>query len=112
MPTKRKRCWTAGQELLGKGNESWKAFLDAPKSGIDQALLDDLTARHATVMHDGVEPEFAALHAGDQAGFHAIADTKISPLFIAYDNAASAVVKALQRRAADRQTAAPVGTSR
>jgi len=101
-----KKVLGRGQELLGKGNESWQAFLDAPKSGIDQALLDDLLARRATVMHEGVEPEFAALHAGDQAGFHAIADTKISPLFIAYDNSASAVVKALQQRAADQQTAA------
>jgi methyl-accepting chemotaxis protein I, serine sensor receptor len=94
------------QELLGKGNESWQAFVDAPKAGIDQALLDDLMARRTTVMHDGVDPEFTALRAGDQAGFHAIADTKISPLFIAYDNSASAVVKALQQRAVDEQAAA------
>jgi methyl-accepting chemotaxis protein len=94
------------QELLSKGNESWQAYLDAPKAGVDQALLDDLVAKHGTVMHDGVEPEFTALRAGDQAGFHAVADTKISPLFIAYDGAASTVVKALQTRAADQQSAA------
>jgi methyl-accepting chemotaxis protein len=94
------------QELLSKGNESWQAYLDAPKAGVDQALLDDLAAKHGTVMHDGVEPEFTALRAGDQAGFHAVADTKISPLFIAYDGAASTVVKALQTRAADQQSAA------
>jgi methyl-accepting chemotaxis protein-1 (serine sensor receptor) len=94
------------QELLAKGNESWQTFVDAPKAGIDQALIDDLLARRATVMHDGVDPEFAALRAGDQAGFHAIADTKISPLFIAYDASASAVVKALLQRAADQQTTA------
>lgn len=94
------------QDLLNQGNQSWQAFLDAPKAGLDQALLDDLTARRATVMHDGVDPEFAALRANDQPGFHAIADTKISPLFIAYDASASAVVKALQQRSVDEQSAA------
>jgi methyl-accepting chemotaxis protein-1 (serine sensor receptor) len=60
-----KKALGRAQELLGKGNESWQAYLDAPKSGIDQALLDDVLARRTTVMHDGVEPEFAALHAND-----------------------------------------------
>jgi methyl-accepting chemotaxis protein len=40
------------------------------------------------------------------AAYHAIADTKISPMVIAYDGAASAVVKALQQSAVDRQTSA------
>jgi methyl-accepting chemotaxis protein I, serine sensor receptor len=94
------------QDLLNQGNQNWQAFLDAPKAGIDQALLDDLTARRATVMHDGVDPEFAALRANDQPGFHAIADTKISPLFIAYDASASAVAKALQQHSMDEESAA------
>jgi methyl-accepting chemotaxis protein-1 (serine sensor receptor) len=94
------------QALLGQGNGSWQAFADAPKSGIDQGLLDDLQTRRAAVMRDGVEPELAALHAGDQAAFHAIADTKISPLFVAYDDSAAAVVKALQQHVEDRKVAA------
>ena len=49
-------------------------------------------------MRDGVDPEFAALRANDLAAYHAIADTKISPMFVAYDNAASAVIKALQQK--------------
>ena len=40
------------------------------------------------------------------AAYHAIADTKISPMFIAYDDAASAVVKALQQHAVDQQASA------
>ncbi|HEY2606363.1 MAG TPA: methyl-accepting chemotaxis protein [Paraburkholderia sp.] len=94
------------QELLNTGNASWQTFVDAPKAGIDQALIDDVVARRATVMHEGVEPELAALRANDLAAFHAIADTSISPLFIAYDKSAAEVVKALQQRAADQEAAA------
>jgi methyl-accepting chemotaxis protein I, serine sensor receptor len=101
-----KKAIDRAQELLAKGNESWKLYLDAPKTGIDQALLDDVLAKRTTVMHDGVEPEFAALNANDMAAYHAIADTKISPMFIAYDGAATAVVKAMEHSAVDQQTSA------
>ncbi|MFM0338752.1 methyl-accepting chemotaxis protein [Paraburkholderia fungorum] len=101
-----KKAIDRAQELLTKGNQSWQLYLDAPKQGIDQALLDDVLAKRTSLLHDGVDPEFAALTANDMAAYHAIADTKISPMFIAYDGAASAVIKALQQSAADQQAAA------
>ncbi|MBN3752805.1 HAMP domain-containing protein [Paraburkholderia sp. Tr-20389] len=86
-------------ELLGKSNENWQAFLNTPKNGIDQSLIDAVVAKRATLINDGVNPEFTALRASDLSGYHAIADTKISPMFVSYDNAASPVVKALQAHA-------------
>ena len=93
------------QELYTKSNQNWQAFQATPKLGIEQALVDDLAARYATIVKEGVEPEFAAARAGDMAAYHAIADTKISPMFVAYDQAAAAVVASLQKRAEERQTA-------
>ncbi|MEC5407477.1 methyl-accepting chemotaxis protein [Paraburkholderia sp. MPAMCS5] len=90
-------------ELYGFSNKNWQAFLDAPKNGVDQARLDELLARRTTLVRDGMEPEFAALRANDLTAYHAVADTKISPMFVSYDNAASAVVKSLQQQAADQQ---------
>ncbi|CAB3738586.1 hypothetical protein LMG24238_06441 [Paraburkholderia sediminicola] len=94
------------QVLLAKSSENWQAFLNAPKNGVDQALLDDLTARRTTLTRDGVDPEFTALRANDPAAYHAIADTKIPPMFLAYDNVASSVIKAMQQHAVDQQTSA------
>jgi methyl-accepting chemotaxis protein I, serine sensor receptor len=93
------------QELYGKSQQNWQAFQGASKDAIDGALTDELNARFTTLTKDGVEPEFAAARAGDMAGYHAIADTKISPLFVAYDQAAAAVVAAYQQRAESRQDA-------
>ena len=93
-----------GQDLLGKSNENWQAFLATPRRGADQALIDAVSARRATLLHDGVEPEFAALRASDTTSYHAIADTKISPMFVDYDNAATPVVKALQDHAQRQQS--------
>ncbi|MGU7769478.1 methyl-accepting chemotaxis protein [Burkholderia sp. MR1-5-21] len=93
------------QELFAKSGQNWQAFQATPKSGIDQALVDELTARYTTIVKEGVEPEIAAAHAGDMAAYHAIADTKISPMFVAYDQSAAAVVGALQKRAELRQDA-------
>ncbi|ALL63634.1 methyl-accepting chemotaxis sensory transducer with TarH sensor [Paraburkholderia caribensis MBA4] len=90
-------------ELLGKSNESWQAFLNTPKNGIDQSLIDAVVAKRTTLINDGVNPEFTALRASDLSAYHAIADTKISPMFVAYDNAASPVVKALQAHAEQQQ---------
>jgi methyl-accepting chemotaxis protein len=106
-----KQALSRAQELLVKSNQNWQMYLDAPKPGIDQALLDDVLAKHTTVMHDGVEPEYAALNANDLAAYHAIADTKISPMFIAYDAAASAVVKALQQSVSEQQANAQSNAS-
>ncbi|SOE63338.1 methyl-accepting chemotaxis sensory transducer with TarH sensor [Burkholderia sp. OK233] len=94
------------QVLLARSSENWQAFLNAPKNGVDQALLEDLTARRTALTRDGVDPEFAALRANDPAAYHAIADTKIPPMFLAYDNVASAVIKAMQQHAVDQQTSA------
>ncbi|HXZ08385.1 MAG TPA: methyl-accepting chemotaxis protein, partial [Paraburkholderia sp.] len=106
-----KKVFSRAEELLGKSNESWQAFVNAPKTGVDQALLDDLQSHRATVMHDGVDPEFAALRANDLSAYHAIADSKISPLFVAYDNAATPVVNALQQLANDEQAASQSSVS-
>ncbi|EMD9443531.1 Tar ligand binding domain-containing protein, partial [Burkholderia cepacia] len=93
------------QELYAKSNQNWQAFQATPKLGVEQALVDELAARYATIVKEGVEPEFAAARAGDMAAYHAVADTKISPMFVAYDQAAAAVVASLQKRAEDRQAA-------
>ncbi|KVL41317.1 methyl-accepting chemotaxis protein [Burkholderia sp. MSMB1835] len=91
------------QALYAKSNQNWQAFQSTPKPGIEQALVDELTARYTTIVKEGVEPEFAAARAGDMAAYHAIADTKISPMFVAFDQTAAAVIAALQKRAEERQ---------
>jgi len=83
-------------ELFAKSNDAWKNFQAAPKGGLDAATLDALTQKRTALLQDGVQPEFAALHANDQAAYHAIADTKISPMFVDYDNSATPLVQALQ----------------
>ena len=90
-------------ELYGFSNKNWQTYVDAPKAGVEQAQMDELLARRTALVHDGMEPEFAALRANDMAAYHAIADTKISPMFVSYDNAASVVVKSLQQQAVDQQ---------
>ncbi|WP_027799264.1 methyl-accepting chemotaxis protein [Paraburkholderia dilworthii] len=90
-------------ELYGFSNRNWQTYVDAPKAGLEQAQMDELLARRTALVRDGMEPEFAALRANDMAAYHAIADTKISPMFVSYDNAASAVVKSLQQQAVDQQ---------
>ncbi|KFX62219.1 methyl-accepting chemotaxis protein [Paraburkholderia fungorum] len=101
-----KKVLDRAQELYGMGNQRWQVYLDTQKNGVSQAQLDELLARRTSLMRDGMEPEFAALRANDLAAYHAIADTKISPWFVSYDNAASAVVKALQQHAVDQQSSA------
>ena len=93
------------QELFTKSGQNWQTFQSTSKDGIEPALIDELSARYATIVKDGVEPEFTAARANDMAAYHAIADTKISPMFVAYDQAAAAVVGALQKRAETRQAA-------
>ena len=93
------------QELFAKSNQNWQTFQSLPKLGVEQALLDELSARYTTIVKEGVEPEFAAARAGDMAAYHAVADTKISPMFIAFDQTAAAVIASLQKRAEDRQAA-------
>ncbi|HTH59625.1 MAG TPA: methyl-accepting chemotaxis protein [Paraburkholderia sp.] len=94
-----------GAELLAKSDEAWKTFQSKPKAGTDPALLDRLAALRATLMQDGVNPEFAALRANDLAGYHAIADTRISPMFVAFDNVASPVAQSMLDQAQARASA-------
>ncbi|MCP3713277.1 methyl-accepting chemotaxis protein [Paraburkholderia sp. CNPSo 3274] len=101
-----KKVIDRAQELLGKSNEAWQAFQNAPKSGLDAATLDALAAKRATLMQDGVQPEFAALRANDQPAYHAIADTKISPMFVDYDNVAGPLAQALEDSAQAREAGA------
>ncbi|MGY6130176.1 methyl-accepting chemotaxis protein (plasmid) [Paraburkholderia strydomiana] len=90
-------------ELYGFSNKNWQTYVDAPKTGVDQAQMDELLARRTALVRDGMEPEFAALRANDMVAYHAIADTKISPMFVSYDNVASVVIKNLQQQAVDQQ---------
>ncbi|MGF6858153.1 methyl-accepting chemotaxis protein [Paraburkholderia sp. CI3] len=106
-----KKALDRAQELLGKSKQNWQAYLDAPKHRVEQALLDDVLAKHTTVMHDGVDVEFAALNANNLDAYHAVADTKISPMFIAYDAAAAAVIQALRQSVADQETSAQSSAS-
>ncbi|WP_310630713.1 methyl-accepting chemotaxis protein [Paraburkholderia sp.] len=92
--------------LLGKSNDAWKAFQSAPKTGLDAAALDALNTKRASLLNDGVQPEFAALRANDQAAYHAIADTKISPMFVDYDNSAAPIAQQLQDGAQAREEGA------
>ncbi|MEM5318351.1 methyl-accepting chemotaxis protein [Paraburkholderia sp. JHI869] len=101
-----KKVIDRAQELLGKSNEAWQAFQNAPKGGLDAAMLDTLAAKRATLMQDGVQPEFAALRANDQPAYHAIADTKISPMFVDYDNVAGPLAQALEDSAQAREAGA------
>ncbi len=94
-----KKVLARAQELLTASNQAWQTFSTTPREGVDPAMIDELNARHAALLHDGVEPEFAAAQAGDLAGYHAIADTKISPMFVAFDKAAARVTKARQEHA-------------
>jgi methyl-accepting chemotaxis protein I, serine sensor receptor len=88
-----------GQYLLDKSNESWKLFIATPKPMLPQATLDEVIARHDALLHEGVEPEYAAIRANDLAAYHAIADTKISPSFVAFDKATAATVEFMQNHA-------------
>ncbi|PLY99960.1 methyl-accepting chemotaxis protein, partial [Burkholderia sp. WAC0059] len=99
-----KSALARGDELLGKANDAWTAFQSARKVGLDAAMLDSLAAKHDALMGE-VTQEFSALHANDLAGYHAIADTKISPLFVDYDNVATQVMQALQDHAQASQAA-------
>ncbi len=93
------------QDLYAKSAQSWQAFQSMSKGDVTPALVDDLGARYASIVKDGVEPEFAAARAGDMAAYRAIADTKISPLFVAYDDAAAAVADAFRQHAESRHDA-------
>ena len=98
-----KKVIDRSQVLLTKAGEAWQAFQSEPKQGIDASLVADITARYATLLHDGVEPEFAAVRAGDMAAYHAIADTKISPMFVAFGDANDHMIKALRERAEEQR---------
>ena len=98
-----KKVLDRSQVLLNKANEAWQTFQSEPKQGIDAALMTELAARYTTLLHDGVEPEFAAVRAGDMAGYHAIADTRISPMFVAFGDAADRMLKALGQRAEEQR---------
>ncbi|MBN3814371.1 methyl-accepting chemotaxis protein [Paraburkholderia sp. Ac-20347] len=92
--------------LLGKSNDAWKIFQAAPKAGIDAAALDTLATKRASLLSDGVQPEFTALRANDLAAYHAVADTKISPMFVDYDNSAAPIAQQLQDGAQAREESA------
>ena len=110
-PDEAKKVLDRSQVLLNKANEAWQTFLSEPKQGVDASLVTELTARYTTLLHDGVEPEFTAVRAGDMAGYHALADMKISPMFVAFGDAADHMLKALQQRAEEQRVQAASGIS-
>ena len=81
-----------GEELIALSDKSWQDYLTISRSDAEKPLADEMTAKYAALMDQGIKPEIAAMHAGDMASFHSIADTKISPLFVEFDKAMSAVV--------------------
>ena len=101
-----------GTQLLALSEKAWQSFQSTRKPGTDATLLDQLAAQHANLLQNGVNPEFAALHANDLASYHAIADTKISPMFVAYDNVASPVAQSMQDSAEAREAASEAGITR
>jgi methyl-accepting chemotaxis protein I, serine sensor receptor len=101
-----KKSFERAQILLGKANEAWQAYQSAPKDGLDPQLASDLVARFGTLMHDGIEAEFAAARAGDLATLNTLSDTKVSPMFIAYGDAADRVLKSRQDHADQLRTQA------
>ncbi len=98
-----KQATDRAQELLNRSNDTWQAFLSLPKTGLDQALIDEAGTRRTMLTHDGGEAELAALRNSDLTGYHAVADTKINTMFVAFDNATAPIVKALQDRATQQQ---------
>ncbi|SAK97735.1 methyl-accepting chemotaxis sensory transducer [Caballeronia calidae] len=94
-----KKALDRGQYLLDKSNENWKLYLDTPKPTLPKETLDALVAQRETLVKTGVEPEFAAIRANDMAAYHAIADTKISPMFVSFDQAVTAAVASHQDHA-------------
>ncbi|BAN21883.1 methyl-accepting chemotaxis protein [Caballeronia insecticola] len=94
-----KKAIERGQYLLDKSNENWKVYLDTPKPTLPKETLDALVAQHDALLKSGVEPEFTAIRANDMAAYHAIADTKISPMFVAFDQAVTAAVASHQEHA-------------
>jgi methyl-accepting chemotaxis protein I, serine sensor receptor len=101
-----------GQYLLDKSNENWKLYLDTVAATLPKDTLDALNTQHDTLVKGGVEPEFAAIRANDMNAYHAIADTKISPMFVAFDNAVTAAVQFQQKHAETSQadTASHIST--
>jgi methyl-accepting chemotaxis protein I, serine sensor receptor len=101
-----------GQYLLDKSNENWKLYLDTVASTLPKETLDTLTTQHDALTKTGVEPEFAAIRANDMAAYHAIADTKISPMFVSFDQAVTAAVQFQQKHAEDSRanTASNIST--
>jgi methyl-accepting chemotaxis protein I, serine sensor receptor len=101
-----KQALDRAEVLRSKADDAWKAFQAAPKIGLDAAALDTLAQKRATLQQDGVQAEFAALRANDLNAYHAIADTKISPLFVDYDNVAAPLAKQMEDGAQARDDAA------
>ncbi len=101
-----------GQYLLDKSNENWKLYLDTVASTLRKDTLDALNTQYDTLVKGGVEPEFAAIRANDMNAYHAIADTKISPMFVTFDNAVTAAVQFQQKHAETSQadTASHIST--
>ncbi|CAN7157800.1 methyl-accepting chemotaxis protein [Trinickia sp. LjRoot230] len=100
-PDEAKKVIERSQVLLNKANEAWQAYQSEPKQGLDPALASELAAHQATLLHDGVEKEFEAVRAGDMATYHALADTKISPMFVAFGESSEKVLNSLKQRAED-----------
>jgi methyl-accepting chemotaxis protein len=88
-----------GEELIGLSDKAWQTYLSMPHSDQEKPLVDELTAKYNVLMDQGVKPEMAAMDSGDMNTFHSIADTKISPMFVAFDKALEAVISLRKQHA-------------
>jgi methyl-accepting chemotaxis protein I, serine sensor receptor len=99
-----KRNLDRAQLLFTKAADAWQAYQSARRQDLDPALSSDLNARYAALLHEGIEPEFAAVRVGDLAALRALADTKISPLYIAFGEVADHVLKSRKEHAEQMRT--------
>jgi methyl-accepting chemotaxis protein I, serine sensor receptor len=87
------------QALLDRSEQSWKQFLQIPHDAAMTPALDELIAKRETLMKDGLHPVFAAARGNDFAAYGEISATKISPMFVAFDQSCATVVQYVQSSA-------------
>ena len=96
------KALNSGQVLLDKSQQTWKRFLETQHDDAMKPALDDLIAKRDTLMKDGMLPVFAAARDNDFAAYGEVSSTKISPLFVAFDQSCATVTQYMEGAA--RQT--------
>ncbi len=59
----------------------------------EQRLIKDMQDKRDALLHEGIDPAFAALKSGDKPTFHQLQGHKLSPLYSAYEKAMLALEK-------------------